>query len=167
MASRTVSILDLREHLRSHMETEGSILGEYVEAANGTESKALRYLVDLIVKDERRHHQLFRDMVETLDREIDLVRPGAVVPSLDFDRVEGDHVYEVIDRLLHFEMEDKRELKEMRRQLRDSRDASLFGLLVELMQRDTDKHIAVLRFAKKHTKRRGASRRREPASLAG
>jgi hypothetical protein len=33
------------------------------------------------------------------------------------------------------------------------KDSSLWSLLVELMQRDTQKHIAILRFVTKHARR--------------
>ena len=31
-------------------------------------------------------------------------------------------------------------------------DTTLWGLLVDIMRRDTDKHIAILKFARKHIK---------------
>ncbi|MEO9109846.1 MAG: hypothetical protein ABI368_06485 [Jatrophihabitantaceae bacterium] len=162
MASERVTILELRDHLKSHVETEGAILTEYVEATEGTQSKALRYLVDMIVKDEHRHHQIFSDLAETLQYQVGVAGPGLVVPDLDFDRVDGAATSEIIDRLLRFELDDKRELKELQRKLRGFEGWSLYGLLVELMQRDTDKHIAMLRFAKKHTNRHRVPRQPEP-----
>jgi hypothetical protein len=51
------------------------------------------------------------------------------------------------------EEQDRRELKRLRRQLRDVKDTTLWDLLVELMERDTERHIAILRFVSKHTGR--------------
>jgi hypothetical protein len=34
--------------------------------------------------------------------------------------------------------------------LKDVKDTSLWELLVELMQHDTEKHLAILRFVQKH-----------------
>ena len=68
---------------------------------------------------------------------------------MDFD----ENTVEVLDttrRLLHQEEQDLCELKALRRDLRDVKDTTLWDLLVELMQRDTDKHIAILRFAHSH-----------------
>lgn len=58
MSDERKPIVVLRDHLKFHAETEGKILKEYVEATDGTKSKALRYLVDLIIEDEHRHHQI-------------------------------------------------------------------------------------------------------------
>ena len=143
------------DHLVSHVELEQDAFAEYVAATQGTKSNALRYLVNLIVEDEKRHHQMFADMARSLKAEIEELTPETLVPGLDFDRIDQTGTVEIIDRLLHLELDDKVELKELRRQVRDVEDTTLWGLLVELMQRDTDKHIAILRFAKKHTKPRG------------
>jgi hypothetical protein len=58
------------------------------------------------------------------------------------------------DQLLKSERQDARELKRLRRKLRSVRHTTLWDLLVDLMERDTQKHIAILRFAQKHAKRR-------------
>jgi hypothetical protein len=47
------------------------------------------------------------------------------------------------------EERDIAELKRLKRELRDVKDTSLWELLVELMQRDTEKHIAILKFVRK------------------
>jgi rubrerythrin len=153
MAGERVTVLELRDHLQSHVENEEAILNEYIEATDGTKSKALRYLVDLIANDERRHHQIFSDLAETLQYQVGVEGPELVVPDMDFDKADGAATSEIIDRLLRFELEDKRELKELRKKLKAFEDWTLHGLLVELMQRDTEKHIAILKFAKKHTNR--------------
>ena len=154
MPDERVPIVVLRDRLRAHVETEGKILKEYVKATNSTKSKALRYLVDLIIEDENQHHQIFRDLASTLEYAIDLVSPATAVPALDFERVDDAGTFELIDQLLRFEKEDNRELEELQREFRSFMDnMPLFGLLTELMQRDTDKHIAILRFAKKHMRR--------------
>lgn len=153
MAENRLPIFVLHDHLRFHAETEGKILQEYVEVTNGTKSKALRYIVDLIVKDEHRHHQIFRELESAIGYAIGAGGSGTAVPALDFDRVDGTETLEIVDRLLRFELEDRRELKDLRKQFQSFDDTSLYGLLVELMQRDTDKHIAILQFAKKHTKK--------------
>ena len=43
--------------------------------------------------------------------------------------------------------QDPRELKKLQKELRDVKDTTLWSLLVDLMQRDTEKHIAILDFA--------------------
>ena len=59
---------------------------------------------------------------------------------------------ELTDELLEKEEEDVKELKRLQRELREVKDTSLWSLLVDLMERDTQKHIAILKFAKKQAK---------------
>ncbi|HXY44838.1 MAG TPA: hypothetical protein VEH29_11670 [Acidimicrobiales bacterium] len=140
-------------HLTSHIELERGLLEEYREIAANTESRAFRYLVNLLIEDEIRHHKLFQELADSLET-LALMKPEEpTVPLIDFARADREGVLEATRRLLDHESEDARELKRLRRELRESKDDSLTGLLVELMQRDTEKHIAILRFVRKHARR--------------
>jgi hypothetical protein len=141
---------DLFDHLTEHVRLERGLLEEYVAAAEGTQSKALAYLVNMLVDDEIRHHTLFRRLAESLRMTAELREGDPVVPRMDLDRENRAEVLSTTQRLLDREERDRRELLALQRELRDVRDTTLWGLIVELMQRDTDKHIAILRFAKRH-----------------
>lgn len=143
---------DIYDHLTEHILKEQSLLEEYEEAAAQTESKALAYLIDLLVEDERRHHDLFRQLAQSLKSTAELNRQSQDVPRMDLGRENRAEVLEVTARLLDREESDRRELKLLQRELSDVKDTTLWGLLVELMERDTDKHIAILRFAHEHAK---------------
>jgi len=140
-------------HLNNHIELEKGLLAEYREIADSTESKAFRYLVNLLIEDEIRHHKLFLELADSLET-LALMKPEEpAVPLIDFARADRAGVLEATKRLLEHENEDARELRRLQRELRESKDDSLTGLLVELMQRDTQKHIAILRFVRKHARR--------------
>jgi rubrerythrin len=136
-------------HLIEHVQLERGLLEEYVAAAEGTRSKALAYLVNLLVDDEIRHHTLFRQLAESLKTTAELQDEDPEVPRMDFDKENRTEVLAITEQLLDREEHDRRELRALRRELRGVTDTTLWGLLVELMQRDTDKHIAILRFAKR------------------
>lgn len=144
--------LEIYTHLTNHARQEIDILQEYSRAAEKTESKALAYLVNLLLEDEQRHHRLFTELAESLKADAELRPEGPVVPSVDFDRIDGRAVAELTDELLEQEKKDAEELKRLRRALRDVEDTTLWAVLVDLMQRDTEKHIAILRFVQRHTK---------------
>ena len=74
------------------------------------------------------------------------------IPYIDFNRVDTSQVAELTEGLLRKEREDERELKRLALDLRSSKDSTLWSLLVDLMQRDTQKHIAILRFVEKRTR---------------
>ena len=48
---------DLYAHLSSHVEREAGLLQAYTAAAEASPSKALRYLANLLIDDETRHHR--------------------------------------------------------------------------------------------------------------
>ncbi len=144
----------LYAHLTNHIATERGLLEEYSDIADRTESRAFRYLVNLLIEDEIRHHRIFSELAESLETIALMKAKEPAVPFIDFVRADRDAVLEATARLLEHESEDARELKRLQREIRDTRDDSLNGLLVELMQRDTQKHIAILRFVRKRTSRR-------------
>lgn len=144
----------LYAHLTNHVATERGLLEEYSDIADRTESRAFRYLVNLLIEDEIRHHRIFAELAESLETIALMKANEPVVPFIDFVRADRDAVVEATERLLEHEREDARELKRLQNELRDTKDDSLNGLLVELMQRDTQKHIAILRFVQKRTSRR-------------
>jgi rubrerythrin len=144
----------LYDHVGNHIAAERTLLEEYSDIADRTESRAFRYLVNLLIEDEIRHHRIFSELAESLETIALMKAKEPLVPFIDFVRADRDAVLEATGRLLEHENEDARELKRLQRELRDTKDDSLNGLLVELMQRDTQKHIAILRFVRKRTSRR-------------
>ena len=145
---------ELHRHLTSHVEIERGMLEEYRSAAEASSSKAFAYLVNLLIEDEIRHHRIFSELADSL--ETVSLRPGVEpqVPHLDFNRTNKEAVLDLTEKLLEKEQQDALELKRLQRELRDVKDTSIWGLLVDLMERDTQKHIAILKFVKKQTKRR-------------
>jgi rubrerythrin len=140
--------------LTNHIALERGLLEEYGEIAERTQSKAFRYLVDLLIEDEIRHHKIFSQLTESLETTALMKAKEPAVPYIDFAQADQEGVLEATTRLLDHEKEDARELKRLQRAIRDTKDGSLNALLVELMQRDTQKHIAILRFVRKHARRR-------------
>ena len=57
-------------------------------AAEATESKALAYLVKLLIEDEQRHHRLFAELAASLKSEAEMQPAEPIVPRMDFDRVD-------------------------------------------------------------------------------
>lgn len=146
--------VELHQMLISHVATERSLLEDYMTAADGVGSKALSYLVTLLVDDEKRHHRMFIDLAESLKSDAELSDNDPVVPRIDFNKNNAGQVLEVTNRLLANEQADAKELKRLKKSLRDVEDTTLWSLLVDLMLRDTEKHIAILTFATRTAKQR-------------
>jgi rubrerythrin len=135
------------EQLAAHVDAEAPLVAAYARLAEESGSDYVRYLVALILDDEARHHRMLQELLRA-------VSAGSVARDDDGDaavpmirRVQhADELLEVTERLLRFEDDDKRSLKQLRRSLKDVRDTSLWDVVVDAMRRDTEKHVAILEF---------------------
>jgi rubrerythrin len=143
----------LLAHFAAHVDGELDLLEAYLKFRDrGPEY--VRYLVDLILNDESRHHQLFSELLNHVRSDIDFRDYEPKVPYLSRDGSDPKALMEATDRFLRFERDDARSLRQLRKELRPVRDTTLFSLLVELMELDTKKHIAILEFIRRSAQRR-------------
>lgn len=144
---------ELLEHLTHHLEMETGLLETYERLARESESEYVSYLLSLIGEDEARHHRLFEELVNALrapvDRDVGTMVPTVATP------VNAPELLKVVEQFVKAERTDKRELRRLahRRSIRTMRGHSLWPLLIELMQRDTEKHLAILSFIRTQLKR--------------
>jgi rubrerythrin len=143
----------LYEHLTTHEDSERELLVEYQQAAAESQSPAFRYLAALIVEDEMRHHRLFRELAESLKTDAEM-RPGEpVVPRLGGWGPDPHKVTEISDRLVRHEEMDLEVLRHIRKELDTVKETTLWALLVKLMELDTLKHVEILNFVRRHSKK--------------
>ena len=140
---------ELFDHFRSHVENERELIAEYGELAESSSVPGFRYLAELIIADEERHHRQFADLAETIRAEAELSYDEAPIPPVPQVRLpeeERRRIIALTDRFLALERGDARHLKRLAKKLEPVRDTTLWQLLIRLMQADTDKHIQILRF---------------------
>lgn len=141
---------DLWELLTKHVKEEKHLLATYTTLADETKSEAFAYLVNLLVEDEVRHHRIFAELAASLKIQAELGDQSPIIPAMDFANTDRAGVLEATELLLKREEQDLRDLRRLEGELHDVRDTTLWSLLIDLMQRDTQKHIAILRFARDH-----------------
>ena len=142
---------EIYDYVCGHVVTEGAMLNEYQRLAEEPSgSAAFRYLAGLILADERRHHQLFNDLADSIRQMAELRRDDEPIPSLHGLKADRERIMATTKQLIESERADARELKLLAKKLKDVRDTTLWGLLVELMQDDTSKHIKILQFIRDH-----------------
>jgi hypothetical protein len=147
IAGASVWEQEIYDHVSGHIATEGAILDEYQRLAEDPAgAPAFRYLAGLILADERRHHQLFNDLAESIRQVAELGLDDEPIPSLQGLKADRERIMAATERLLSVERADAKELKHLAKNLKVVRDTTLWGLLLELMQDDTAKHIKILRF---------------------
>jgi len=144
---------ELYDYICNHGAREGAMLAEYQQIAEDeSTSPAFRYLAQMILADEHRHHALFDDLATTIRQTAEFRDEDMPIPSLAGLRRDRDRIADITERLLKSERDDSRSLDDLRKKLKDVRDTTLWDLLVEIMQHDTDKHIKILRFVRDHAK---------------
>ena len=124
----------------AHVREETLFLQAYEELCQSVEDPGTRFLIDLILEDERRHHDLFRELADAA-RSLEPGKGGLVAP--DPSPEEARRILEPTQRFLEAELEDRRHLRELAKELDGTAD-SLWRLLIELMDLDTRKHVAIL-----------------------
>lgn len=136
----------LLDHLTEHRQTEGELLAAYQRVVESTQTEYVSYLFGLILEDEVRHHRIFEELANALRAPVERTVGPKVPPVGAVANPEA--LLEVTERLLDAEEADARALKRLSRDkdLRLMRGHSLWPLLIELMEHDTQKHEAILRF---------------------
>jgi rubrerythrin len=126
---------------RAHVREEVGFLEAYEALVAGSEDESVRFLLELIVADEHRHHDLFSSMAEASVGGDDAL-PAAPRISPAAARL----LLEPTTRFLEAEHEETRKLAALRRELKPVRTDTLWPLLVELMEFDTAKHVRILEY---------------------
>ncbi len=135
----------LLAHFDQHVGDELSLIEEYL-GFRDRGPDYVRYLIDLILDDESRHHQTFKELINHVRAGVDCRDYGPQVPYVLLSSNDRKALLEATNRFLAFEREDEKSLRRLQKELRPVRDTTLFSLLVELMELDTKKHIAILEF---------------------
>ena len=138
--------------LEQHGANEGALLESYQEIAERSDTQAsVRFLVEMILNDEQRHHALFEQMANAIRSFIWEVPVEPRLPSAV--RRHNPELHAATAELLRAERKDRKELKALRSTLRHSRSASFDALMVDLMLHDTEKHITILEYIHDHLSR--------------
>jgi hypothetical protein len=141
----------LYDLLHDHIDTEGSLLAEYDDLA-ARSSGHVRYLVEMIGDDEARHHLLFEQWANSIADMGSLIeRDDDRLPSVHRED-DPERVAAAAERLLAIEHNDAHELRKLRKQLAEFEDTTVWPLIVDLMRLDTEKHVLILEFLRRHAR---------------
>lgn len=142
----------IAELLGEHGPREGAALAAYKRLADGVDDPGIRYLVELIMADEERHHRIINEMLHQIQSFVWETHVDPQVPYLG--TIVDPELRAATDELIELEKQDAKELRRLKRQMRGQPSSSMLPLLVELMEHDTAKHIAMLKLIRAHVKRR-------------
>lgn len=131
--------------LIAHGREEEEVITAYEALARTTRSGVVRYLVGLIVEDERRHHRVFEQLANTLRAQATLVDARPRLPQLDVHRFRDRALLEATRHFLELERQDRARLDELQRRVRDTGD-ELDAFVIGLLRSDSERHVTILGF---------------------
>jgi rubrerythrin len=140
------------EHLTNHIAGEAEILDEYRRLA-ASPDPPVRYLAQLIVEDEERHHRVLSELANQFrSGATSLTEQTPHVPWLT-KSTDRHGLARSVRRLRRFERRDLRQLRKLARELRPIRGDSLDPVIVATLEMDTRKHLRYLRELKRIARR--------------
>jgi hypothetical protein len=142
----------LMQNLERHLADEQVILDEYRALAESTD-EPVRYIAQLILDDEERHHRVLTEMLNQFRTSVWLAEQTPHVPWLTRSH-DRRALKASVRRLRAFERRDLHELRRLNRRFRFLRRDSLNGVLVRALIIDTRKHLLYLRTLNRLTRRR-------------
>jgi len=138
-----------------HVRAERHVLDDYASFMERTTDPGIRFLIEQILADERRHHELFialaNDSLASSDSEAPMIPVPHPTPA------EAAELLEATSEFLAVERDDREQLRWLRREVSATGSESLWPVVLEVMETDTAKHIRLLQ--ELHTRLRHAAPR--------
>jgi rubrerythrin len=133
---------EISHELEAHVRDEERFLQSYRQLVDSIDDQRMRLLVELIVEDEERHHELMARIArEARDSTDDAPSAAPQFSADELARLLGP-----TEHFLSAEREDRQRLRALGRRLRPLRNDTMWPLVIELMEMDTRKHIRILQY---------------------
>jgi rubrerythrin len=141
---------ELLDQIRQHEDEEEIVLEDYERLAATTPDPGVRYLVNLIAQDERRHHALAKDIAQDMTRSLMWAADsGRELPTVRATGAERDELLVKTRKYLHLEAQGLTTIEHLEPKVRELR-SGMVELLFVIMAADTKKHIQILKYIEKH-----------------
>jgi hypothetical protein len=134
----------LMDQFKHHEADEERWLSVYRKIAADSEDPLIRFLLNMIVADEERHHHLLGRTVASLKDDLASTH-AAHAPRPVADAAAGLELALMIERFLDVERKGIRECEKLKKTTQRFRQG-LLSLFCETMIYDSLKHIAILKF---------------------
>jgi len=141
----------LSNEFEAHEGHEGKFLLQYKELVKQTGNPLIKFLLQLIVSDEEKHHAVSHAMLSTLKGDLNWTKPEDALRGLYNLGAEKDKLLEVTEGFIEVE---RTGIKEYKKLIKESKGYyhDLFVLLFQSMVHDSEKHIKILEFLRQRLK---------------
>lgn len=147
---REISAIEQIQHsFVNHEREEQEFLKGYGEIVDGCENPLIRFLLQLIMKDEEKHHALVRTIATTFSDEIVGRRSSGGLPK--FELMSEDDVERLKSLTKDFIKTEKDGIKQYQALTKSCGDLydGLLELLIQTIIHDSRKHLMILEFISK------------------
>jgi rubrerythrin len=135
----------LMNEFEAHEGEEGKFTQRYKEIAEKSKNPFVKFLLQLIVSDEEKHHAVTHAIVSTLKGSLTWTRPEDAL-TCPYDLGEGrDELLRLTEDFIELEKDGIKEYKKLTKSC-EHYYRGLFALLLKTMIRDSEKHVEILEF---------------------
>ena len=133
----------------AHEREERKFLDGYRDIADRHENPLVRFLLQMIMSDEEKHHAIVHTITATLSADFVWLRARETLPKLG--RISAEEKEALIKLTTEFIQTEKDGIKTYRALLKPSGDyyGGLLVLLIQTIIHDSEKHLMILRFIDK------------------
>lgn len=144
-AQQVSEVERLMSHFEAHEGREGKFLRRYKEIAEKSKNPFVKFLLQLIISDEEKHHAITRAMVSTLKGDLSWSKPEDAIQGLYELGEEKEELLKLTEDFIQAEREG---LKDYKNLIKASKGYyhGLFVLLLKAMTLDSEKHVEILEF---------------------
>ena len=141
----------LLNEFEAHEAQEEKSLDEYRKALGSIKDPASRFIMQMVISDEEKHRAVAHAMAATLKGSLHWTKPAGSLEGAPDDEEINQKLAKITDEFISLE---KSGIKEYKVLLKESAGYyhGLFKLLIEIMIRDSEKHIEMLEFLSRRFK---------------
>lgn len=143
----------LLNQFANHETQEAHFTRRYKEVFEKCKNPLVRFLLQLIIADEEKHHAVIHAMSSTLKGAINWIKPQDALTGVYELGAEKDELLKLTEEFVELE---KKGIKEYKDLIKASKDyhRGVFVLLLGSMIRDSEKHAEILEFLVQRLKER-------------
>lgn len=148
---RVSEVERIMNEFEAHEGQEGKFTQRYREIAGKSKNPFVKFLLQLIISDEEKHHTVTHAMVSTLRGGLTWTKTEGAINGLADLGSEKDELLKLTEDFIQLE---KKGIKEYRGLIKRTKGyyQGLFVLLLQSMIRDSEKHVEILEFLRQRLK---------------
>jgi rubrerythrin len=133
----------------AHEQQEWVYVREYKEIAKKHDNPLVKFLLQLIISDEEKHHDLVHSITSTLKADLRWEKSDVAIQGVG--KISAQEKKDILKLTGDFIDEEKKGIKEYKILAKDSREYhhGVLSLLLETIIHDSEKHLKILRFIEK------------------